>query len=125
MVCDGVSVAHSFRGGFRDVSRNPQNRLHRRARGLRGGAGVGSGQAAVQPAASPASDKPAAPAEGKAIDLVICLDVSGSMDGLIDSAKIRLWDIVNELARIKPTPEPPRRALQLRRNRATPPTRAG
>jgi von Willebrand factor type A domain len=46
---------------------------------------------------------PAAP-EGKAIDLVICLDISGSMDGLIDSAKLRLWDVVNELARLKPTP---------------------
>src|SRR5262245_35887539 len=47
---------------------------------------------------------PAAPAEGKPIDLVLCLDVSGSMNGLIDSAKLRLWDIVNELARLKPTP---------------------
>ena len=35
---------------------------------------------------------------------MLCLDVSGSMNGLIDSAKIRLWDIVNELARMKPTP---------------------
>jgi hypothetical protein len=42
--------------------------------------------------------------EGKPIDLVICLDVSGSMDGLIASAKIQLWNVVNELARIKPTP---------------------
>ena len=48
--------------------------------------------------------KPAKPAEGKAIDLVLCLDVSGSMNGLIDSAKIKLWDIVNEMARLKPTP---------------------
>lgn len=40
----------------------------------------------------------------KDIDLVICLDVSGSMNGLIDSAKLRLWDIVNELAKVKPTP---------------------
>jgi hypothetical protein len=43
-------------------------------------------------------------AAGKPIDLVICLDVSGSMDGLIASAKIQLWNVVNELARIKPTP---------------------
>jgi hypothetical protein len=54
--------------------------------------------------------KPAEPAqpvavpEGKPIDLVLCLDVSGSMNGLIDSAKLRLWDIVNEMARLKPTP---------------------
>jgi hypothetical protein len=39
------------------------------------------------------------------IDLVLCLDVSGSMNGLIDSAKIKLWDIVNEMARLKPTPD--------------------
>src|SRR5262245_24573124 len=52
------------------------------------------------------ADKPAEVKEvvGKPIDLVICLDVSGSMDGLIASAKIQLWNIVNELARIKPTP---------------------
>lgn len=42
---------------------------------------------------------------GKPIDLVLCLDVSNSMDGLIDSAKVKLWDIVNELARLKPTPD--------------------
>jgi hypothetical protein len=38
------------------------------------------------------------------IDIAICLDVSNSMDGLIGSAKAKLWDIVNDLARIKPTP---------------------
>src|SRR5439155_20861207 len=38
------------------------------------------------------------------IDVVICLDVSNSMDGLIASAKNKLWDIVNELARAKPAP---------------------
>src|SRR5262245_48089293 len=58
----------------------------------------------------PDAPKPAAadaqkPVEGKPIDLVLCLDVSGSMNGLIDSAKLRLWDIVNELARLKPTPK--------------------
>lgn len=40
----------------------------------------------------------------KNIDLVICLDTSGSMNGLIDSAKAKLWDIVNDLAQVKPTP---------------------
>lgn len=49
-------------------------------------------------AAPPVAEKP------KAIDLVVCLDVSGSMNGLIDSAKIKLWDVVNELAKVKPTP---------------------
>lgn len=50
--------------------------------------------AAADPAAKPAKD----------IDVVLCLDVSNSMDGLISSAKMRLWDIVNDLAKIKPTP---------------------
>ena len=49
------------------------------------------------------ADDPGVPA--KDIDLVICLDVSNSMDGLIDSAKARLWDIVNELAKIEPAPK--------------------
>ena len=39
-----------------------------------------------------------------AVDLVIALDVSGSMSGLIDSAKQRLWDVVNELGRAQPQP---------------------
>ena len=38
------------------------------------------------------------------VDLVICLDTSGSMNGLIESAKTKLWDIVNELAKGKPAP---------------------
>ena len=38
------------------------------------------------------------------IEIVIALDVSDSMSGLIDSAKQRLWDIVNELGRAQPQP---------------------
>jgi hypothetical protein len=38
------------------------------------------------------------------VDLVIALDVSGSMEGLIESAKQRLWDITSELARARPVP---------------------
>jgi hypothetical protein len=43
-------------------------------------------------------------AEERPIDIVICLDTSGSMQGLIESAKQKLWDIVNELGRAKPKP---------------------
>jgi hypothetical protein len=43
--------------------------------------------------------------EGKPIDVVICLDVSGSMEGLIGSAKMKLWDIVNDLGKVQPTPK--------------------
>ena len=39
------------------------------------------------------------------VDVVIALDVSGSMSGLIESAKQRLWDIVNEMAQAQPQPD--------------------
>ncbi len=45
-----------------------------------------------------------APDGRRPVDLVICLDTSGSMTDLIDSARARLWDIVSELALAKPTP---------------------
>jgi hypothetical protein len=51
-----------------------------------------------------AADAIAAPDERRHVDLVIALDVSGSMEGLIESAKQRLWDITNELARARPVP---------------------
>jgi hypothetical protein len=54
-------------------------------------------------AALPVSAAEKSPA-AKAIDLAICLDTSNSMDGLIGSAKAKLWDIVNDLAKVKPTP---------------------
>lgn len=38
------------------------------------------------------------------VELAICLDTSGSMDGLINSARQKLWTIVNDLARAEPTP---------------------
>jgi hypothetical protein len=41
----------------------------------------------------------------KPIDVVVCLDTSNSMDGLIASAKIKLWDIVNDLAKVQPAPD--------------------
>lgn len=43
-------------------------------------------------------------AERPIVELAICLDTSGSMNGLIDAARARLWDIVNELALAQPTP---------------------
>ena len=43
-------------------------------------------------------------AEPSRIDLVLCLDCSGSMDGLLESAKTKLWAVVNELAKAKPAP---------------------
>ncbi len=48
--------------------------------------------------------RPGGKAPGSAIDVVLCLDVSNSMDQLILSAKAKLWDIVNDLARVRPAP---------------------
>src|SRR6185295_20119267 len=53
----------------------------------------------------PAQAEEKAPVKGQPIDVVICLDTSNSMDGLIASAKIKLWDIVNDLAKVKPAPD--------------------
>lgn len=62
------------------------------------------GRVPAAPTEEKPAEKPAAPTTGAAIDLAICLDVSGSMQGLIDSAKAKLWDVVNQLAQAKPTP---------------------
>ena len=51
-----------------------------------------------------AADTPSPNDARRDVDLVIALDVSGSMEGLIESAKQRLWDITNELARARPVP---------------------
>ncbi len=42
--------------------------------------------------------------ENSAIDLAICLDISGSMSDLLDSVRGRIWDIVTDLSRATPTP---------------------
>src|SRR5437868_108733 len=39
------------------------------------------------------------------VDVVLCLDVSSSMDDLIASAKVKLWDLVNELGTLEPAPK--------------------
>lgn len=40
----------------------------------------------------------------RTVELAICLDTSGSMSGLINSARQKLWAIVNDLALAEPTP---------------------
>src|SRR5262249_17113487 len=53
----------------------------------------------------PAAD-PVTPAEeGRPIDVVLCFDVSGSMEGLVGQAKAKMWDLVNDLAKVKPAPQ--------------------
>jgi len=47
----------------------------------------------------PAKSLPAPPAHDRPrVQLAVLLDTSGSMDGLIDQARSRIWKIVNELA---------------------------
>jgi len=48
-------------------------------------------------AAKPAEDKPH-------IDVVFCIDCSGSMGPVIETAKQKVWAIVNEVAKAKPSP---------------------
>lgn len=48
----------------------------------------------------------APPANGPPkIDLVIAVDVSGSMRGLIDATRLKMWDVVRLLGRAQPTPQ--------------------
>lgn len=54
---------------------------------------------------------PATPAPG--IQLAILLDTSGSMDGLIDQARSRIWKIVNELATARKNGRTPRLQVAL------------
>jgi hypothetical protein len=55
-------------------------------------------------AAVPARAQEEKTAKAPDIDVVICLDVSSSMQGLFGSAKLKLWDIVNDLGKVQPTP---------------------
>ncbi|TAH39764.1 MAG: VWA domain-containing protein [Planctomycetota bacterium] len=56
-------------------------------------------------AAAPVQPAQSAPDTGSiAVDLALCLDTSGSMDGLIEAAKTKLWAIVNDLALARPAP---------------------
>ncbi|MBL7133391.1 MAG: VWA domain-containing protein, partial [Phycisphaerae bacterium] len=61
-----------------------------------------AGSVALAKTAAP--PEKAAPPERRHVDLVICLDTSGSMTKLIEAAKQKLWAVVNELATAKPKP---------------------
>jgi len=52
-----------------------------------------------------AQDKPAAKAERPRIEVAFVLDTTGSMGGLIQGAKEKVWAIANTLATAKPAPE--------------------
>src|SRR5437870_1564992 len=44
-------------------------------------------------------------AEKPKVEVVFCLDTTGSMGGLIDAAKQKIWAICNQIAAGKPTPQ--------------------
>src|SRR6266498_4936548 len=43
-------------------------------------------------------------AEKPKVEVVFCLDTTGSMGGLIDAAKQKIWAICNQIAAGNPTP---------------------
>ena len=47
----------------------------------------------------------AAASAPQTIELAICLDTSGSMNGLIDAARTKIWSIVSDLAQATPQPK--------------------
>jgi von Willebrand factor type A domain len=53
---------------------------------------------------APAAPVPA-PVKKPQVEVVFCLDTTGSMGGLIDGAKKKIWDICNQIASGKPTPD--------------------
>jgi Mg-chelatase subunit ChlD len=56
-------------------------------------------------AAGPAAAGPAAKKAKPKVEVVFCLDTTGSMTGLIDGAKAKIWAICNQIAGGKPTPD--------------------
>src|SRR5881296_1294635 len=53
----------------------------------------------------PAVAAPVPAAKKPQIEVVFCLDTTGSMGGLIDGAKAKIWAICNQIAGGKPTPD--------------------
>ncbi len=53
---------------------------------------------------TPLTAAPPAAEATRPVDVVLCLDTSGSMNGLLDSARRRLWAVVNDMAKLEATP---------------------
>ncbi|MBM4112580.1 MAG: VWA domain-containing protein [Phycisphaerae bacterium] len=97
------------------MHRNPRNDLNPRLSVATLGVAVGGAvTVAVSLAVAPAvaggdACRAAAAAEAAScqptVDLAICLDTSGSMQGLIDTARARIWDVVSDLATAQPVPK--------------------
>ena len=70
-----------------------------------GGALLAQGPIPIAPLSARPPAGAAVAGASRAIDLVICLDVSGSMSGLINAARQNLWAVVNDLATLQPAPD--------------------
>jgi Mg-chelatase subunit ChlD len=55
-------------------------------------------------AVSTHADEPAQPQEKPKVEVVFCLDTTGSMSGLISAAKQKIWAICNQITTGTPTP---------------------
>lgn len=60
--------------------------------------------AAAPSAAAVQADKPPAAAGAPRIEVCFVLDTTGSMGGLIEGAKLKIWSIANQMVSAKPTP---------------------
>lgn len=67
-------------------------------------AGGGPGTSGGLYSPTPDAPAPAARDARPLVQFAICLDTSGSMEGLLDSARQKLWAITNELALADPAP---------------------
>src|SRR5262245_28270283 len=63
-----------------------------------------SALALVLALAAPALAAEQTPAKQPHIDIVIALDTSGSMRGLIEATRLKLWDAIRLLGRAQPQP---------------------
>ncbi len=60
--------------------------------------------AAAPSAAAVQAEKSAAAAKAPRIEVCFVLDTTGSMGGLIEGAKLKIWSIANQMVAAKPTP---------------------
>jgi Mg-chelatase subunit ChlD len=68
-------------------------------------AGAVAGAVAKEPAGTKEPAKAVAVADGRPrIDVVFVLDTTGSMGGLIEGAKAKIWSIANQMISARPTP---------------------
>src|SRR6059058_1939318 len=63
-----------------------------------------AGLSLVGPVAATEARPPARKAQPR-VEVVFCLDTTGSMGGLIDGAKQKIWSLCNQIAGGKPTPD--------------------